>query len=63
MHLIDDPAPGRLIIKDGVIVCKDGTPLAEYLAAQGFEDGDPVVLMYLDGFRLLQQVYHMNGCA
>ena len=63
MNLINDPAPERLVIRDGVIACKDGTPLAEYLAGQGFKDGDPVVLVHLDGYRFLQQAYYMNGCA
>jgi len=37
----------RLVIKDGVIACRDGTPLAEYLK-QFFQEGDSVNVLHHD---------------
>ena len=51
----------NLIIKDGVIVCRDGTQLKEYLAKFNFKDGDAVNVISNEGLKKLQQVLCNGG--
>lgn len=54
----------RLIIKDGVIACRDGTPLAEYLK-DFFKEGDTVSIITREAMLRLNaeaEYWMMRAC-
>lgn len=52
----------NLIIKDGVIVCKDGTDLKEYLA-KFFKDGDEVNVVKHADLVAVNNLCYYTWCA
>lgn len=53
----------RLVIRDGIPVCADGTPLAEYLASLGFKEGQEVSLIDRAVLRDVCAAVYLNVCA